>query len=109
MPTVHELSSNPYARLPPPSTRVTKNGSAVAEIEKKITEEVGKLRADVNLKRASDDGDVVLLPNPLQRRSRRGYSTLARPISVRKKLMSSIFCRLAGKVAYLRQSFQLRR
>ena len=38
----------------------------VAEIEKKIAEEVGKLRAEVNLKRASDDGNVVVLPNPLR-------------------------------------------
>ena len=36
----------------------------VAEIEKKIAEEVGRLRAEVNLERASADGDVVLLPNP---------------------------------------------
>jgi hypothetical protein len=34
----------------------------VAEIEKKIAEEVERLRADMNLKRASDDGEVVLLP-----------------------------------------------
>jgi hypothetical protein len=40
-------------------------------IEKKIAEEVGKLRAKVNLKRASDDGNVVLLPNPLHKRSGR--------------------------------------
>jgi hypothetical protein len=33
-----------------------------AEIEKKIAEEVERLRADMNLKRASDDGEVVLLP-----------------------------------------------
>jgi hypothetical protein len=39
----------------------------VAEIEKKIAEEVGRLPADVNLKRASDDGEVVLLPNPLRK------------------------------------------
>ena len=39
----------------------------VAEIEKKIAEEVGRLRADVNLKRASDDGEVVLPPNPLRK------------------------------------------
>ena len=32
---------------------------ATAEIEKKIAEEVGRLRADVNLKRAGDDGDVL--------------------------------------------------
>ena len=31
----------------------------IDHIEKKIAEEVGKLRAEVNLKRASDDGDVV--------------------------------------------------
>ena len=39
----------------------------VAEIEKKIAEEVGRLPADVNLKRTSDDGEVVLLPNPLRK------------------------------------------
>ena len=33
----------------------------VAEIEKEIAEEVKKLRAEMNLKRASDDGDVVPL------------------------------------------------
>ena len=33
MPSVHEVSSTPYARLPAPSTSVTKNGSAVADIE----------------------------------------------------------------------------
>ena len=38
----------------------------VAHIEKKIAEEVGELRAEVDLKRASDDGEVVVLPNPLQ-------------------------------------------
>jgi hypothetical protein len=42
-------------------------GMIIDHIEKKIAEEVGKLRADVNLKRASDDGDVVLLPNPLRK------------------------------------------
>jgi hypothetical protein len=40
----------------------------IDHIEKKIAEEVRKLRAEVNLKRASDDGEVVPLPNPLQRR-----------------------------------------
>jgi hypothetical protein len=30
----------------------------IDHIEKKIAEEVGKLRAEVNLKRASDDGEV---------------------------------------------------
>ena len=39
----------------------------VAHIEKKIAEEVGKLRAEVNPKLASDDGDVVVLPNPLRK------------------------------------------
>ena len=39
----------------------------VAHIEKKIAEEVGKLRAEVNPKRASDDGDVLVLPNPLRK------------------------------------------
>ena len=39
----------------------------IDHIEKKIAEEVGKLRAEVNLKRASDDGDVVPLPNPLRK------------------------------------------
>jgi hypothetical protein len=38
----------------------------IDHIEKKIVEEVGKLRAEVNLKRASDDGEVVPLPNPLR-------------------------------------------
>ena len=39
----------------------------IDHIEKKIAKEVGKLRAEVNLKRASDDGKVVLLPNPLRK------------------------------------------
>jgi hypothetical protein len=42
----------------------------VDHIEKKIAEEVGKLRAEVNLKRASDEGDVAVLQNPLSRESR---------------------------------------
>ena len=37
------------------------------EIEKKTAEQVEKVRAEVNLKRASDDGKVVLLPNPLRK------------------------------------------
>ena len=39
----------------------------VAETEKKIAEEVGRLPADVNQKRASDHGEFVLLPNPLRK------------------------------------------
>jgi hypothetical protein len=37
---------------------------------KKIAEEIGKLRAGVNLKRASDDREIVVLPSPLSRESR---------------------------------------
>jgi hypothetical protein len=43
-------------------------------IEKKIAEEVGKLRAELNLKRASDDGEVVPLPNPLREWKRKSVS-----------------------------------
>ena len=39
----------------------------VGEIEKMPAERVEKVRAEVNLKRASDDGKVVLLPNPLRK------------------------------------------
>ena len=42
----------------------------VDHIEKKIAEDVGKLRAEVNLERKSDDGEVVTLQNPLSRESR---------------------------------------
>ena len=31
-----------------------------------ITEQLDRLRVDINSKRASDDGEVVPLPNPLQ-------------------------------------------
>jgi hypothetical protein len=44
----------------------------VGDIEKMIAKEVEKLRAEVNLKRASEGGDVVLLPNPFLRRAERG-------------------------------------
>jgi hypothetical protein len=43
----------------------------VGEIEKMPAERVEKVRAEVNLKRASDDGKVVLLPNPLRKWSGR--------------------------------------
>jgi hypothetical protein len=36
-----------------------------------IAEEVHQLRAEMNPKREGDDGEVLLLPNPLQRRSGR--------------------------------------
>ena len=39
----------------------------VGEIEKMPAERVEKVRAEVNLKRASDDGKVVLLPNLLRK------------------------------------------
>jgi hypothetical protein len=47
----------------------------LTEIERRIAEEVGKVRADVNLKARERRWDVVLLPNPLpERRSGRGVA-----------------------------------
>jgi hypothetical protein len=42
----------------------------VDHIDKKIAEEVGKLRAEVTLERKSNDGEVVVLQNPLSREPR---------------------------------------
>ena len=47
------------------------------EVEKIIAEQVGQLRADVDPNRDSDDGEVLLLPNPLQRRSGRAQAAAA--------------------------------
>jgi hypothetical protein len=44
----------------------------VDQLRAEIAEEVTKVRADMNPKREGDDGEVLLLPNPLQRRGGRG-------------------------------------
>jgi hypothetical protein len=43
----------------------------IEEIEKMIAEEVKKLRTKPNLKRESNEGEVVMLPNPFLRRAER--------------------------------------
>ena len=68
MPTVHELSSSPYARLPPPSTRVTKNGSAVADIEKSDERGDGSTEGDREFALAQEEAKAIAGAHGIARR-----------------------------------------